>query len=213
MILTARYSIDQYPDRSDGLSSGLREALKAAVKGLERLPPEDLLSRSPAIAQCNRAYGRIREPERGRRADRWRFVGLASSTDGAPGRCRAPVRDRDHGDQRTSQSPGIRQRAPFEHRNVHMRPTKILSIACVQVRGLLRVRRQGLEPRTRGLRGQSSPVRYTTTCGSTSLQGCAVGYSCAERLQVLDTDMDTWSIVDRDPGRILLHLRRSPGAG
>ena len=67
MILTARYSIDQYPDGSDGLSSGLREALKAAVKGLERLPPEDLLSRSPAIAQCNRAYGRIREPERGRR--------------------------------------------------------------------------------------------------------------------------------------------------
>jgi hypothetical protein len=32
----------------------------------------------------------------------------------------------DHCDQRTSQSPGIRQRAPFEHRNVHMRPTKDL---------------------------------------------------------------------------------------
>jgi hypothetical protein len=32
----------------------------------------------------------------------------------------------DHGDQRTSQSPGIRQRAPFEHQNVHMRPTKDL---------------------------------------------------------------------------------------
>jgi hypothetical protein len=55
VILTARSSVDQYPDGSDGVSSGLREALKAAVKGLERLPPEDLLSRSPAIAQCNRA--------------------------------------------------------------------------------------------------------------------------------------------------------------
>jgi hypothetical protein len=33
------------------------------------------------------------------------------------------------------------------------------------------VRRQGLEPRTRGLRGQSSPIRWTTTCDSTSPQG------------------------------------------
>jgi hypothetical protein len=32
------------------------------------------------------------------------------------------------------------------------------------------VRRQGLEPRTRGLRGQSSPLRSTTTCDSTGLQ-------------------------------------------
>ena len=32
----------------------------------------------------------------------------------------------DHGEQRASQSPGIRQRAQFEHRNVHMRPTKDL---------------------------------------------------------------------------------------
>ena len=35
MILAARSSVDQYPGRSDGASSGLREALKAAVKGLE----------------------------------------------------------------------------------------------------------------------------------------------------------------------------------
>ncbi len=40
---------------------------------------------------------------------------------------------------------------------------KILSIACVQVRNLPRVRRQGLEPRIRGLRGRSSPLRSTTT--------------------------------------------------
>ena len=32
---------------------------------------------------------------------------------------------------------------------------RILSIACVQARGLLRVRRQGLEPRTRGLRART----------------------------------------------------------
>jgi len=32
----------------------------------------------------------------------------------------------DHGDQRTSRSPGLRQQAPLEHRNVHMRPTKDL---------------------------------------------------------------------------------------
>jgi hypothetical protein len=42
----------------------------------------------------------------------------------------------------------------------------ILPTAYVQVRDLLRVRRQVLEPRTRGLRGQSSPIRRTTTSDS-----------------------------------------------
>jgi hypothetical protein len=36
---------------------------------------------------------------------------------------------------------------------------RILSTACVQVKDLLRVRRQGLEPRTRGLRARTSPCR------------------------------------------------------
>ena len=62
----------------------------------------------------------------------WRrgSVGLwvwGSSTDGAPDRCHAGVRGPDHGDQRISRRPGFGQRAPFEHRNVHMRPTKDLA--------------------------------------------------------------------------------------
>ena len=39
---------------------------------------------------------------------------------------------------------------------------RILSIACVQVRGLLRVRRQGLEPRTRGL-SPDAPIGFRLT--------------------------------------------------
>jgi hypothetical protein len=43
---------------------------------------------------------------------------------------------------------------------------RILSIACVQVRGLLRVRRQGLEPRTRGLRARTRSYRPGSACAS-----------------------------------------------
>ena len=42
------------------------------------------------------------------------------------GRQSAVIPTDDHGDQRTSRRPGFGQRAPFEHRNVHMRPTKDL---------------------------------------------------------------------------------------
>ena len=65
-------------------------------------------------------------PDEASGRDRRRLWVWGSSTDEAPGRCSAAVRDRDHGDQRTSQGPGFGQRAQFEHRNVHMRPTKDL---------------------------------------------------------------------------------------
>ena len=63
---------------------------------------------------------------RGWWADPSRLWVWGSSIDGAPGRCCASIRGRDHDDQRTSQGPRFGQRAPFEHGNVHMRPTKDL---------------------------------------------------------------------------------------
>jgi hypothetical protein len=63
----------------------------------------------------------------------------------------------------------------IEHRSSTEQSTRdiqtILLAANLEVTALLRVRRQGLEPRTRGLRGQSSPLRSTTTCDPTSSQG------------------------------------------
>ena len=59
-----------------------------------------------------------------------------------------------------------------------------------------RVRRQGLEPRTRGLRGQSSPIRSTTTCDFTGPRGQRTGSLGSARLHLLDTRMDSKSTVD-----------------
>ena len=75
--------------------------------------------------------------------------------------------------------------------------------SCSYAKGLVRghierVRRQGLEPRTRGLRGQSSPIRRTTTCDFARPQRCRTGTSGTERLELLDSDMDTRSTVDFD---------------
>ena len=54
---------------------------------------------------------------------------------------------------------------------------RILSIAYVQVRGLLRVRRQGLEPRTRGLRARTWSYRL----GSARAGSCRFRRSLASR--------------------------------
>jgi hypothetical protein len=61
---------------------------------------------------------------------------------------------------------------------------------------VLRVRRQGLEPRTRGLRGQSSPLRGTTTCDSTCFRSSSSHPADLFRPWFMDNRLDTESTED-----------------
>jgi hypothetical protein len=76
-------------------------------------------------------------------------------------------------DQRTSHRPGYSHRAPFDRRTVHSGHSNDLAFRNLQVTALLRVRRQGLEPRTRGSRGQRSRIRSTTTSDSAVMRNAA----------------------------------------
>src|SRR5690349_5044256 len=85
------------------------------------------------------------------------------------------------------------------------RDTQTISLAAnLQVTALLRVRRQGLEPRTRGLRGQSSPIRRTTTCDHGSPRRRRTGTAGRSRRQLLDSRMDSKSTVDIEKRAVLL---------
>jgi hypothetical protein len=83
--------------------------------------------------------------------------------------CGRPDPD-DHRDQRTSRRPGFRHRTPFEHRSVHSGHSNDLVCRISAGHSLVVSAPPGTRTRTRGLRGQSSPIRRTTTCDSTGLQ-------------------------------------------
>jgi len=91
---------------------------------------------------------------------------------------------------------------------------RILSIACVQVRGLLRVRRQGLEPRTRGLRARTRSYRPGSACASS----CRSRRSATSRRAVGCRPMPPRSTATEHrwstaTGQSVLHRRTRWGSG
>jgi hypothetical protein len=147
-----------------------------AGKASSRFKPRDL---SEAEQLTDNRTGAIRASVRRVSLSAWRAVpsGLAGRIRGRCGSgVRAPMEHRAGVAPRSvaviMMTSGL-HRAPdsaSEHRSSTGTSTcdrqKILSIACVQVRGLLRVRRQGLEPRTRGLRARTRSYRPGSACAS-----------------------------------------------